>query len=71
MEYRKRGRGTGLWIASFFLGQFLCPLALLTLKSVTGQLTTAVGALGLASALVAAGLLPLLRRTSPQEALQA
>jgi MFS family permease len=71
LQYRNRGRGTGLWIASFFLGQFLCPPALLALKSATGHLTTAVGALGLASALVAAGLLPLLRKTSPQETLQA
>ena len=71
LEYRNRGRGTGLWLASFFLGQFLCPLSLLALESATGHLTTAVGALGLASALVAAGLLPLLRRTSPHETLQA
>ncbi|MFE9647665.1 MFS transporter [Streptomyces sp. NPDC006365] len=71
LEYRNRGRGSGLWIGSFFLGQFLCPLSLLALESVTGHLTTAVGALGLASALVAAGLLPLLRKTSPQEVVQA
>lgn len=71
LEYRNRGRGTGLWIASFFLGQFLCPLSLLALESATGHLTTAIGALGLASALVAAGLLPLLRKPSPQRTLQA
>jgi len=70
-EHRNRGRGTGLWIASFFLGQFLCAPALLALKSTTSHLTTAVGALGLACALVAAALLPLLRKTGPQKTLQA
>jgi MFS family permease len=69
LEYRNRGRGTGLGIASFFLGQFLCPLVLLALEDATGHLTTAIGALGLFSALMAVGLLPLLWKTSPQETL--
>ncbi|MGW2829136.1 MFS transporter [Streptomyces sp. NPDC001286] len=64
LEYGNRGRGTGLWTASFFLGQFLCPLAVIALESVTGGLTAAVAAVGLASVLVAIGLLPLLRRTT-------
>ncbi|MFE0523991.1 MFS transporter [Streptomyces sp. NPDC058954] len=64
LEYGNRGRGTGLWTASFFLGQFLCPLAVIALESVTGDLTAAVAAVGLASVLVAIGLLPLLRRTT-------
>lgn len=63
LEYGNRGRGTGLWTASFFLGQFLCPLAVIALESVTGGLTAAVAGVGLASVLVAIGLLPLLRRT--------
>ncbi|MEU0425229.1 MFS transporter [Streptomyces canus] len=66
LEYADRGRGTGLWTASFFFGQFICPLALIAVESTTGSLAAAVGLLGLASALVAAGLLPvlLLRRTT-------
>jgi len=63
LEYRNRGRGTGLWTASFFLGQFLCPLAVIALESAAGGLTAAVAGVGLASAVVAVGLLPLLRRT--------
>jgi MFS family permease len=64
LEYDNRGRGTGLWTASFFLGQFMCPLALIALESASRSLAAAVGILGLASALVAVGLLPLLRRTT-------
>ncbi|MEE1765138.1 MFS transporter [Streptomyces sp. SP18BB07] len=64
LEYADRGRGTGLWTAAFFFGQFICPLVLIAVASVTGSLATAVGLLGIASALVAAGLLPMLRRTT-------
>jgi MFS family permease len=72
LDYADRGRGTGLWTASFFSGQFLCPLALIAVESATGSLASAVGLLGLASALVAAGMLPVLRRTTaPHETVQA
>ena len=33
LHHEDRGRGTGLWNAAFFLGEFLCPLALLGLSS--------------------------------------
>ncbi|MEU0677101.1 MFS transporter [Streptomyces sp. NPDC006172] len=71
LDYADRGRGTGLWTASFFSGQFLCPLALIAVGSATGSLAGAVGLLGLASALVAAGLLPVLRRTTAPQEVQA
>ena len=57
LEYADRGRGTGLWTAAFFFGEFVCPLILIGLESVVGSLATAVGVLGLASGLVAGGLL--------------
>lgn len=57
LEYADRGRGTGLWTAAFFFGEFVCPLILIGLESVVGSLATAVGILGLASGLVAGGLL--------------
>jgi sugar phosphate permease len=37
-----RGRGTGVWNTAMFLGQFLSPLIILWLKSVTGSLGGAV-----------------------------
>jgi MFS family permease len=57
LEYADRGRGTGLWTAAFFFGEFVCPLVLIGLESVVGSLAGAVGVLGLASGAVAAGLL--------------
>ncbi|MFF8195739.1 MFS transporter [Streptomyces bobili] len=57
LSYADRGRGTGLWTAAFFAGEFICPLVLIGLESVTGSMAHAVGVLGLASALVAGGLL--------------
>ncbi|MDQ1051467.1 MFS transporter [Streptomyces sp. V4I2] len=57
LSYADRGRGTGLWTAAFFAGEFISPLVLIGLESATGSMAHAVGLLGLASALVAGGLL--------------
>ncbi|MFJ6250526.1 MULTISPECIES: MFS transporter [unclassified Streptomyces] len=64
LDFADRGRGMGLWTAAFFLGEFLCPLALLAGKEAVGSLAAAVAVLGAASALVAASLLPAARRTA-------
>jgi MFS family permease len=62
LEYADRGRGTGLWTATFFMGQFLCPLVLLALSGPLGGLATAVGLLGLVAIGVAGGLALATRR---------
>jgi MFS family permease len=62
LAFEDRGRGTGLWTAAFFGGEFVCPLVLLAGESAVGSLAGAVGVLGLAAALVAAGLLAARRR---------
>ncbi|MDF3142600.1 MULTISPECIES: MFS transporter [unclassified Streptomyces] len=56
LAFEDRGRGTGLWMAAFFGGEFVCPLVLLAGESAVGSLAGAVGMLGVAAALVAAGL---------------
>jgi MFS family permease len=56
LAFEDRGRGTGLWMAAFFGGEFVCPLMLLAGESAVGSLAGAVGVLGLVAALVAAGL---------------
>ncbi|UXY24208.1 MFS transporter [Streptomyces cynarae] len=56
LAFEDRGRGTGLWMAAFFGGEFLCPLVLLAVESAVGSLAGAVAVLGLAAALLAAGL---------------
>ncbi|WP_406497559.1 MFS transporter [Streptomyces sp. NBC_01604] len=64
LDFADRGRGTGLWTASFFIGQFICPLVLIAAESALGTLAAAVGLLGLASAAVAAGLFLTARRSA-------
>ncbi|WUT66013.1 MFS transporter [Streptomyces sp. NBC_00683] len=65
LDFADRGRGTGLWTAAFFLGEFLCPLVLLAGKGALGDLASAVGLLGLVTVLVSTALVPLTRR-APQ-----
>ncbi|MFI7404290.1 MFS transporter [Streptomyces sp. NPDC049541] len=67
LAFEDRGRGTGLWTAAFFAGEFVCPLVLLAVESAVGTLAGAVGVLGLAAALVAAGLLAAHRRAPAVE----
>ena len=56
LEYADRGRGTGLWTGSFFLGQFFCPLVALALTSAVGTLANAMGVLALAATAATAAL---------------
>jgi MFS family permease len=42
LPHRMRGNGTGLWMAASFLGQFLSPLVVLGLRTVTGSLSKAI-----------------------------
>jgi MFS family permease len=44
MEHR--GRGMGLWSTSFFIGQFVSPLVVSLLRSLTGGLLPAVATFG-------------------------
>ena len=57
LGYADRGRGTGLWTAAFFGGEFACPLVLIALEALTGNLASAVGVLGVAALVLAAGLM--------------
>jgi predicted MFS family arabinose efflux permease len=56
LAFEIRGRGTGLWTASFFFGQFLCGLVISMIASIAGGLAAAfqlVGIIALASAVPA------------------
>ncbi|WP_105968104.1 MFS transporter [Streptomyces geranii] len=65
LDYADRGRGTGLWTGTFFIGQFICPFVVLALQSAVGSLEGAMGVLALAGALGAAGLGLTARRRRP------
>ncbi|MGW0869180.1 MFS transporter [Streptomyces sp. NPDC002740] len=68
LDHADRGRGTGLWTGSFFIGQFICPLVVLALTSAVGSLTGALGVLALAGSVGAAGLGLAARRHAPPTA---
>jgi MFS family permease len=51
LTFAQRGRGTGLWTGSFFVGQFLSPLVITGVGAGIGGLQPALGVLGVASLL--------------------
>lgn len=54
LTFEQRGRGTGLWTASLFLGEFVCPLLVLAVSSALGGLGAAVVLVAAAALLAAA-----------------
>jgi MFS family permease len=63
-HFEDRGRVTGWWTASFFLGQFLTPILIGVLTGLTGSLTVAVGIVGIAAGIVAVLVALRLRRAA-------
>ncbi|MGW2621048.1 hypothetical protein [Streptomyces sp. NPDC001500] len=62
LHFADRGRGTGLWTESFFLGQFVCPLGVLALASLVGSTANSVAVLALSGAVASASLALAARR---------
>lgn len=53
LTFPQRGRGTGLWTGSLFIGEFICPVILAGLTVPVGGLQPALAVLGVASAVMA------------------
>jgi MFS family permease len=53
LTFEQRGRGTGLWTGTLFIGEFLCPLILAAIGAATGGLQSALAVLGIATAVMA------------------
>jgi MFS family permease len=49
LSFAQRGRGTGLWTGTLFIGQFLAPLVIAAVGAAAGGLQPALGVLGVAS----------------------
>jgi MFS family permease len=49
LTYEQRGRGTGLWTASLFIGEFVCPLLILAIAAQTAGLGSALVIVGVAA----------------------
>jgi MFS family permease len=62
LGFAERGRGTGLWTAALFIGQFFCPLVLLAVSVPLGGLSGAVALLGAVTIVAAAGAPAVVRR---------
>jgi MFS family permease len=55
LTMEQRGRGTGIWTGSLYIGQFVSPILLGIAASALGGLPVALGVLGILSAIAAAG----------------
>jgi MFS family permease len=64
LTFEQRGRGTGVWTASVFIGQFACPLIVLGLSGAISGLGSALAVLGV----VALGAAVAVRLVRPQQA---
>lgn len=53
LEYHERGRGTGIWNAAFWSGQFLTPIIVGALAVILGGLQGGIGAIGVTAAIAA------------------
>ncbi len=61
LPYAHRGRGMGVWTATFFFGQFASPLILSVVRTGLGSMQAAFLAAGIAAVIGAAGTLLVLR----------
>ena len=55
LTFEQRGRGTGLWTAAVFLGQFVCPLVVLALSGAIDGLGAALVVVGVVAVAAAVG----------------
>jgi len=62
LTFLQRGRGTGLWTGTLFIGEFISPLIIAGVGVGAGGLQPALGVLGIAAAVMAVVTLVLLRR---------
>ncbi|GGN90486.1 hypothetical protein GCM10010112_75920 [Actinoplanes lobatus] len=53
LSFAERGRGTGLWTGTLFIGEFLSPVLITGLSGAFGGLRPALGVLGVATAVLA------------------
>lgn len=53
LTFAQRGRGTGIWTGTLFIGQFLCPLLILGVGAAVGGLQPALGVLAGVAVLMA------------------
>ncbi|WP_245817163.1 MFS transporter [Geodermatophilus saharensis] len=69
LTFEQRGRATGVWTSALFVGQFVCPLAVLAVSGALGGPGAALALLGAVSVVAAVGVR--LGRPAPMTAVAA
>lgn len=64
LQFAQRGRGTGLWTGTLFIGQFLSPVILTAIGAGVGGLQPALAVLGVAAAVMAVVTVLVVRRNN-------
>jgi MFS family permease len=64
LNFEQRGRGTGVWTGTFFVGQFVSPIILAAIGAGVGGLQPALGVLGVLAAVMAVVTLLAVRRNN-------
>lgn len=64
LSFAERGRGTGLWTGTLFIGEFLSPVLITGLSGAFGGLRPALGVLGVLAAILAAASLAIVPRSA-------
>ncbi|MEU8661988.1 MFS transporter [Actinoplanes philippinensis] len=64
LSFAERGRGTGLWTGTLFVGEFLSPILITGLAGAFGGLRPALGVLGILTAVLAAASLAIIPRAA-------
>jgi MFS family permease len=62
LSFAERGRGTGLWTGTLFIGEFLSPVLIMGIAGAVGGLRPALGVLGILTAILAAATLTIVPR---------
>ncbi|MEU4420183.1 MFS transporter [Actinoplanes sp. NPDC024001] len=65
LSFSERGRGTGLWTGTLFVGEFLSPVLITGVAGAVGGLRPALGMLGIVAAILAVAMLAIVPRDAP------
>ncbi|BBH68838.1 MFS transporter [Actinoplanes sp. OR16] len=66
LSFDERGRGTGLWTGTLFIGEFLSPILITAIGAAVGGLRPALGILGVAVAVLAVAMFAVVPRDAPR-----
>ncbi|MEU4695051.1 MFS transporter [Actinoplanes sp. NPDC023714] len=66
LSFEERGRGTGLWTGTLFIGEFLSPVLITGVGAAVGGLRPALGLLGVVAAILAVAMLAVVPRDAPR-----